>query len=258
MSKVRADNYANRLGTGAPLFPNGVNVTGVVTATTGNFTGNVSIAGTLTYEDVTNVDSIGLITARNGIQVLANGINAVGVVTAISFVGTTLNVSGIGTVSDLDVKAAVETVSVGSTYDLGEGRVVLECDATNGTVFTHDIANGTVGIVSLTNFPVRGNSVTTFSIIFNQLSSEPTGGIGNTTVGTGIGTNITLTPSGVAGFTTSARVATASTVTLSTTASDDDIVSLAVHYNGSGTGDVGNYKVYATGNSGYRFGTVGF
>ena len=258
MSKVRADNYANRLGTGAPLFPNGVSVSGVVTATTGNFTGNVSIAGTLTYEDVTNVDSVGLITARNGIQVLANGINAVGVVTATSFVGTTLNVSGIGTVSDLDVKAAVETVSVGSTYDLGEGRVVLECDATNGTVFTHDLANGTVGIVSLTNFPVRGNSVTTFSIIFNQLSSEPTGGIGNTTVGTGIGTNITLTPSGVAGFTTSARVATASTVTLSTTASDIDIVTLAVHYNGSGTGDVANYRVFATNASGYRFGTVGF
>ena len=34
-----------------------------------NFTGNVSIAGTLTYEDVTNVDSVGLITARDGIVV---------------------------------------------------------------------------------------------------------------------------------------------------------------------------------------------
>ena len=32
-------------------------------------TGNVSIAGTLTYEDVTNIDSIGLITARAGIDV---------------------------------------------------------------------------------------------------------------------------------------------------------------------------------------------
>ena len=31
--------------------------------------GTVSIAGTLTYEDVTNVDSVGLITARNGIVV---------------------------------------------------------------------------------------------------------------------------------------------------------------------------------------------
>ena len=53
-------------------------VTGVVTATTfsGNivgtaatFTGNVSIAGTLTYEDVTNVDSVGLVTARAGAHI---------------------------------------------------------------------------------------------------------------------------------------------------------------------------------------------
>ena len=39
-----------------------LNVTGVTT-----FGGNVSIAGTLTYEDVTNIDSVGLITARDGI-----------------------------------------------------------------------------------------------------------------------------------------------------------------------------------------------
>ena len=59
-----------------------------ITMTSGTFTGNVSIAGTLTYEDVTNVDSIGIITARTGIQVLAGGIDAVGVVTATSFVGS--------------------------------------------------------------------------------------------------------------------------------------------------------------------------
>ena len=34
-----------------------------------NFTGNVSIAGTLTYEDVTNVDSVGIVTARSNILV---------------------------------------------------------------------------------------------------------------------------------------------------------------------------------------------
>ena len=33
------------------------------------FTANVNIGGVLTYEDVTNVDSVGLITARNGISV---------------------------------------------------------------------------------------------------------------------------------------------------------------------------------------------
>ena len=40
--------------------------------------GIVSRSGTLTYEDVTNVDSIGLITARNGLQVDSGGINVSG------------------------------------------------------------------------------------------------------------------------------------------------------------------------------------
>ena len=40
---------------------------GVVTATSVSVSGNVSIAGTLTYEDVTNIDSIGIVTARAGI-----------------------------------------------------------------------------------------------------------------------------------------------------------------------------------------------
>jgi len=107
MSKVRADQYTNKEGTGAPSFPNGVSVTGVLTATsfsgslagtasnatvavnaegltgtpnisvgtvsgtTGTFSGNVSVGGTLTYDDVTNIDSVGLITARSGINVLA-------------------------------------------------------------------------------------------------------------------------------------------------------------------------------------------
>ena len=109
MSKVRADSYTNRAGDGAPTFAYGSVVTGIVTATTfkgagteltgtannltvntaqglsgtpnisvnavtavsGSFSGNVSVGGTLTYEDVTNIDSVGLITARNGINVLA-------------------------------------------------------------------------------------------------------------------------------------------------------------------------------------------
>ena len=52
----------------------GISLTGVTTVATLNasgnatFSGNVSIAGTLTYEDVTNIDSVGLITARSGIE----------------------------------------------------------------------------------------------------------------------------------------------------------------------------------------------
>ena len=39
---------------------------GIVTATGGSFSGNVDIAGVLTYEDVTNIDSVGIVTARQG------------------------------------------------------------------------------------------------------------------------------------------------------------------------------------------------
>lgn len=53
MSKVRADNYTNRAGTGAPTFINGVNVSGIVTAT--SFVGNGS--------GLTNV-SAGIATSR--------------------------------------------------------------------------------------------------------------------------------------------------------------------------------------------------
>ena len=40
---------------------------GNVVAVDGTFSGNVSVAGTLTYNDVTNIDSIGIVTARDGI-----------------------------------------------------------------------------------------------------------------------------------------------------------------------------------------------
>ena len=102
--RIRADNFTNKAGTGAPTFQTGVIVTGVATATqfSGNitgvaatFTGNISVGGTLTYEDVTNIDSVGIVTARTGIKVLAGGINAVGVVTATSFVGSGQNLTNL-------------------------------------------------------------------------------------------------------------------------------------------------------------------
>jgi hypothetical protein len=211
----------------------------------------IKISGSTIIDDNKNIVNAGVVTASSFVG------NLTGNIISESIVGSALSISGIGTISDLNVKAAVETVSIASTYDLGGGKVILQCDARNGTVFTHNIVNGNVGIVSLTNFPVRENSVTTYSIIFNQLPTTPSG-VGNTTPATGIGTNITLKPIGVSGFTTSARVAAASTVTLSTTANDVDIVTFAVHYNGSGTGSVGNYRVFATNNSAYRFGSIGF
>jgi len=65
------------LGSGN-ITSHNINSTGIITATSfvgpvsatnGTFSGNVSIGGTLTYEDVTNIDSVGVITARDGLNV---------------------------------------------------------------------------------------------------------------------------------------------------------------------------------------------
>ena len=58
-------------GTQGGLIIGGANLnatTGISTILALNVTGNVSIAGTLTYQDVTNVDSVGIITARSTID----------------------------------------------------------------------------------------------------------------------------------------------------------------------------------------------
>ena len=46
-----------------------------ISAATASFTGNVSVGGTLTYEDVTNIDAVGVITARTGVKVTAGGVD---------------------------------------------------------------------------------------------------------------------------------------------------------------------------------------
>ena len=96
MSQIQVDNIYNKEGDGSPGFPLGAVVTGVVTATTfkggaeitsgtisatsvtaasGTFNGPVTIGGTLTYEDVTNIDSVGVITARNGINITGGALD---------------------------------------------------------------------------------------------------------------------------------------------------------------------------------------
>jgi|TARA_Y100000052_G_C2889445_1_gene50146 hypothetical protein len=80
MSQINVDRIKNRIGTGSPTFTNGIVVSGV-----GTFSSQVSIAGTLTYEDVTSIDSVGIVTARTGIKVLAGGADVIGIVTATNF-----------------------------------------------------------------------------------------------------------------------------------------------------------------------------
>ena len=70
MSKLQVDSIVNAEDTGSPTFTNGLICSGV-----GTFSSQVSIAGTLTYEDVTQVDSVGLVTARTGVKVTAGGLD---------------------------------------------------------------------------------------------------------------------------------------------------------------------------------------
>ncbi len=169
-------------------------------------------------------------------------------------IGTTNPSNTLTVVGTTDIQGAVETVSVASTYNLNGGKYLLECDAQSGTVFTHTVPTaGNIGIVSFKNFPATKNSVTTFTIFITQNSA----GTGNTTAVTGVGTNIQLWATGAtAGLTTSARVSTASTITLPTTGLDVDIVTFAVHYNGAGAATTTNYTVYATDTSSFRFGSI--
>ena len=74
-----------------------INAESLVVSGVATFSSNVTIGGTLTYEDVTNIDSVGLITARNGINVSSGGINVTGIVTATSYDGPGSNLTGIVT-----------------------------------------------------------------------------------------------------------------------------------------------------------------
>ena len=75
MSKIQVNEIVNHFDTGAPDCPKGLTVTGFTTFTGGgSFSGSVSIGGTLTYEDVTNIDSVGLSTFQNGIHVTGGSV----------------------------------------------------------------------------------------------------------------------------------------------------------------------------------------
>ena len=64
MSRIRTNLITNRMANGAPTVSHGLVISGVTT-----ITGNLSVGGTITYEDVTNVDSIGIVTARGGVHI---------------------------------------------------------------------------------------------------------------------------------------------------------------------------------------------
>ena len=166
MSIIRADSIKNRAGNGAPTAPNGLIVTGICTATsfvgsgtalTGidaatlkfggatkaqavsggvNITGDVSVsgalgvAGVLTYEDVTNVDSIGVITARDGLRVT-------GIATATAFHGDGSQLTGISVGIATEASTATDGTTVVLNLAKDDHKVlaagVVTIDVTGGT-----------------------------------------------------------------------------------------------------------------------------
>ena len=239
MSQLFVDNIKGRTG-GAIGAPSGVNATGVVTATTfkgniegttGTFTGNVSIGGTLTYEDVSNVDAVGVITARDGIRVGAGE--------SISAVSGTIYYYGDG--SNLDgVVSGVETKEGGTS----KGTSQVSLNFTGATVTSSGsettIAIAAAGISTTASSP-SANTVVTLNLGTAQ-HHDITLAAGITTItctGGSFGEShslvLTQPSSGIAtvGFSTYFLFPSGATPAMSEGSSKVDLVSFVVKQQGS-------------------------
>ena len=146
MSTLRVDTLVNRVGNGAPNFANGL------TAPSAVFTGNVSIGGTLSYEDVQNIDSIGIVTARQGIKVTTGGIEvSSGVVTATSFSGDGSQLTGISSPGGASGIQFDDGTSCSFGTDAANGRMSLKWDVNSGSLtFKNSTAYNSRNVISIT------------------------------------------------------------------------------------------------------------
>ena len=136
---------------------------GNITGVAATFSGNVSVGGVLTYEDVTNIDSVGVVTARVGIRVLAGGINAVGVVTATTFSGSGANLTNI---PSAQLSGALPAISGASLTGLPPSGVGIKT------------AGGNVGF-GVTFLDFRGAGISTITAPSSGISTiNITGGGG--------------------------------------------------------------------------------
>ena len=148
--------------TQANIHSHNIQSTGIITAVGLDITGPVSIAGTLSYDDVTNIDSVGLITARKGII-------SSGVVTATAFHGA----------SQIGIQSGGVQIGAGITQlnFVGTGNTF----AVNGTTVDISIQGGGGGGGSGAGFSTSNSGLhTTSSIGVNTsaLASTLTG-VGN-------------------------------------------------------------------------------
>ena len=124
----------------------------------GTFSRNVSIAGTLTYEDVTNIDSVGLITARQGIEV-GSGVGVAasisvdgnaefaGIVTATQFVGNGANLTGVASTENIRTNTNatfLQNINVGVAITAGKlGIGFTDSNVKVGNTALNSLTTGT-------------------------------------------------------------------------------------------------------------------
>ena len=164
----------------------------------GTFSGNVSIAGTLTYQDVTNVDSVGIATARVGLKVLSGGIDAVGVITAtggLDAIGiqsggvnittgiiTAINFTGTGNTVTYNSSTKIVSVSVGGAGGSGTGGKFVE----NNTGI-HTLSNVGIGTTNASDkLKVLGDVAFTGALKVSPLGLSGSNGNYLKSVGTGV------------------------------------------------------------------------
>ena len=119
----------------------GVNASGIITATTfvGNITGvAATFSGVVTYEDVTNVDSLGIITARSGLEIGAAGVG--GTITSVGnaeFVGIVTASAGADLNGFKTEEGVYDTTALNGEFDFEfeNGHVQTHTGSTAGTYF---------------------------------------------------------------------------------------------------------------------------
>jgi len=122
-----------------------------------------TFTGVLTYEDVTNVDSLGIVTARTGIKVLAGGINAVGVVTATG--GFNLGISSGGNSVVSGPVKTLNFIGAGNTflYDASSDRVDISiagggASGAGGTFASNAVGVHTTKILGINTTTIAGSA----------------------------------------------------------------------------------------------------
>ena len=120
-----------------------------------------TFTGVVTYEDVTNVDSLGIVTARTGIKVLAGGINAVGIVTATG--GFNLGISSGGNSVVSGPVKTLNFIGVGNTflYDASSDRVDLSIAGgagAGGTFASNAVGVHTTKILGINTTTIAGSA----------------------------------------------------------------------------------------------------